>query len=276
MFIAIKSEMDSRPLLYPLMRSLFHYGSILILTNNKILRRLIDNPIESGFRNITILIDDSDSADEICENYGVAIGDYDFVILDNLGASEYDVCFIALGSASSPDFEADVELLLSDEKVKSCVLQFGRIAGKKQEKRQEEKLAKEKAKKESSAERKERLKREKEEKAAKQAAERETRKNKSAKRKSDEILEEYDPASKFRELVKATDTKIKPINVPFPNFQEIETLEAEHRFSEINRTLAGAIYDLLKEQLAVEQIQFQKEVRKKDESSGYIKSSTVR
>lgn len=274
MFIAIKSEMDSRPLLYPLMRSLFNYGSILVLTNNKILRRLIDNPIDSGFRNITILIDESSSADEICENYGVAIGDYDFVILDNLGSSEYDVCFVALGSLSSQDFEAEIELLFTDDKVKSCIVQFGQVASK-QQKSSKEKVVKEQQKKESSIERKERLKREKEEKVARKAAEREAKKNKSEKRKSNETLENYDPASKFRDLVKPNITKPKSINVPFPNFQEIETLEAEHRFPEVNRLLAEAIYDLLKDVLAVERIQFQKEMRKKDESSGYIKSSTM-
>ncbi len=65
---------------------------------------------------------------------------------------------------------------------------------------------------------------------------------------------------------------LKTYKAIFPKFQDIETLEAEHRFFEIDRNLVDVIYDMLKETLAVDKNQFQKEVRKKDESSGYIKS----
>ena len=50
MYIAIKSEMDSRPIIYPLMRCLMNYGSILVITNNKVFNRLIESQESGGFR----------------------------------------------------------------------------------------------------------------------------------------------------------------------------------------------------------------------------------
>jgi len=225
MYISIRSEMDSRVFLYPLMRALYNYGSMLVLSNNKTLNRLIEDTVDSGFRGITVIVDDSESADEICGAYDIRQGDYDFVILDNLGASDYDVCFILVGAKVSPEFDEEIELLLEDTSNTSCVLQFGKSNAP---------VKKAQAPKEEKKERR--------------------------------------PEDKFNEM--AGDVKVerpKPVNVPFPNFQDIEILEAEHRFSEVNQAIAGAIYSTLESTLAVDRSRFMKEVRRRDESSGYLK-----
>lgn len=261
MFIAIKSEMDSRPFLYPLMRCLQNYGSILVLTNNRTLERLVDEEDESGFRNITVLVDAADSADEICSNYSVQKEDYDFVLLDNLGSSEYDVCFLLVGLKVSPAFDDEIELILGDTDVRSSLIQFG--AAKARHSRKEQKP------KETPEERKERAAREKEEREARQAAEREERKAKGNKKR--EIPEGYDPAAKFHALLgdKSLRQK-KAIQVPFPSMQDLEDFEAEHIFWDIDATLTQAIHAILEKDLAVEGNEFRKEVRRKDESSGSI------
>lgn len=251
MHIAIKSEMDSRPLLYPLMRALRSFGSILVLSNNTLLRRLIEEQDTFSFRNITVLVDNSDSADEICENYGISSTDYDFIIVDNLGSSECDVCFIAVGASMSEEFDAEMQLLMEDEHLPVYVLQFGKAAVKQPEK-------------ETPEERKERLEREKQERLE--------RKNAAKKpKKSGEVPEGYDPAGKFR--VTPEDKSIrkqKATVIPFPNFQEIETVEAEHKFAEITPALANVFFTAFESELAINKLQFDKEVRKKDESSGYV------
>ena len=93
MYIAIKSEMDSRVFLYPLMRALKNYGSMLVISSNRQLSRLIEDG-EFGFRNIAVIVDMSGATDDVYNEYGIAAGDYDYIILDNVGAVEYDVCFV--------------------------------------------------------------------------------------------------------------------------------------------------------------------------------------
>ena len=90
MFICIKSEIDSRPLLYPLMRTLWNYGSILLVTSNRFVNRLIDDAETNNFRNATIVIDTDGATDDIMEDYGYAPTDFDFVILDNMGVTDCD------------------------------------------------------------------------------------------------------------------------------------------------------------------------------------------
>lgn len=232
MYIAIKSEIDSRVLLYPLMRALRSYGSVLVITSNKQLNRLIDDEAEGGFRNIRIIIEESGATDDVFEEYGIVSGDYDFVILDNIGVTDYDVYLLPLGERHSESFDEDVKMLLSEDDGKVKIIQFGKPPKAEPAKRKDKK-------------------------------EKET------------VSEEYNPADKFNisiEEQKKAEEQKKLVCVPFPSYQDIENVEANHRFYEINQNLVTALYTIFKDVLLVEKIQFQKEVRKKDESSGYIKS----
>ena len=101
MYIAIRSEVDSRVLVYPLMKALWEYGSILLVSSNKQYRRLIEETDTMTFRNITVLVDENGSADEIIDANFVSKVDYDFVIFDNVSCVDYDVCLVPLGVAFS-------------------------------------------------------------------------------------------------------------------------------------------------------------------------------
>lgn len=236
MYIAIKSELDSRVFVYPLMKALKSYGSMLVISSNRQLSRLLEDG-EFGFRNISIIVDISGATDDIYNEYGIAPGDYDFVILDNVGAIEYDMCFILCGARSSIPFDEEIQILKEAGDTNIAIIQFG--------------------KKEKSS-------------SQKQLVEKQNKKKEKIKDNSDN----YNPASKFDDMVDISSKKciLKTYKANFPTFQDIEMLEAEHRFFEIDKNLVDAIYDTLKEILSVDKNQFQKEVRKKDESSGYIKS----
>ena len=56
MEIAIKSEADSRILIYPLIKTLYNYGTVAVYTSNKAVSRLIENELEGGFKNIRIIV----------------------------------------------------------------------------------------------------------------------------------------------------------------------------------------------------------------------------
>lgn len=231
MNIAIKSEMDSRVVLYPLMRSLKSYGSIVVISNNKQLKRLIDDEEEAGFRNIRVIVDEG-TTDEILEAYGIAEGDYDFVIQDNVGSLDYHLCIVPLGLSQSIEFDEDIELMLEgDQPDKIKQIQFGRAAVK---------------------------------------ARSQTDKESKGKSKHQE---EYDPAEKFRNKDSDTNKRVEMRipNVSFPTYQNIEELEATHKFYDLSGQMITAMYDILKEIVLVGKSQFEREVRKKDESSGYYK-----
>lgn len=133
MDIVIKSEMDSRLTLYPLLRCLYSYGTILVVSNNRVLLRLIEEG-SMGFRNVTVIVGNSDSADEICEENNVDRREFDFIIFDNLGTSECDACIIAVGPIITEAYESEIELVLGDSSIPSTVLQFGKAVQKKKPK----------------------------------------------------------------------------------------------------------------------------------------------
>lgn len=239
MRIIIKSEMDSRPMIYPLIRCLYNFGNILVVTNNRILNRLIENEESRGFRNITVLVDDASSADEICETYNITEGAFDFVIFDNVSTAQYDYCFILTGDKVSPEFDETIELLMQDENVNCFIIKFGQSKGK----------------------------------AVRQPERSPKKEKKAVKADNNAVQEEYDPAEKFRARAQEKSTRRRQaVSVPFPSFQDIELLESEHRFAKMNETIASAIYELIGKELAISIKDFKAEVRKIDESSGYINS----
>ena len=126
MVIAVKSEVDSRVLLYPLLRAVKHYGNILVISSNTALRRLVDSEDEGGFRNIRIIVDEEGATDDILEGEGITEQDFDFIILDNMGMINHDVCFVPIGIAHSESFDEDVKALVREEPEKVYVVQFGR------------------------------------------------------------------------------------------------------------------------------------------------------
>lgn len=123
MVISIKSECDSRPLIYPLIKCLYSYGTICVITPNMYCKRLIDGDEEGIFRNIQIYVDDSDSLTDIVLKHGINLNNYDFVIVDNIGVLETDLQFIIVTNAVSDVYLEDVKFMFEEEGVK--LFKFG-------------------------------------------------------------------------------------------------------------------------------------------------------
>lgn len=278
MYIVVKSEMDSRQVVYPLMRCLKNFGSILVISNNRTLSRLIESPAEGGFRNIMVLVDSADSADEVCENYGITADDYDFIIVDNLGSSECDACILLAGTYVSPEFDDEIEMILNDENGHAVLFQFSsdnkKLVRKEAAEEESEDINEED---ETPKQRRARLKQERLEQAARKKEERRLQKQQGKKEKEIKdgmgVPEDYDPAEKFRAMTAKQTVRVrKSVQVPFVTFQEIEKLEAEHVFYKVNPKMSDAFYELLRDVLAVSIHDFQVEVRKADEGGGNIRS----
>jgi hypothetical protein len=126
--IAIKSEVDSRVLVYPLLKALQNYGSICLISTNKPVTRLVNGNYEGEFRGIRVIYDADGATDDSLALYGIAQGDYDFFILDNAAAWEYDALFIILGQRQTEEFDYDVVELLEDKR--THLFQFGKAVTK--------------------------------------------------------------------------------------------------------------------------------------------------
>ncbi len=237
MTIAIKSETDSRVAVYPLMWALKPFGSVLVVSSNRQLRRLVDDTEYLTFRDMVVIVDEEGGTDDVFSLYGVVKGDYDFVVLDNVGSIDFDRCLVLLGNKQSESFMSDLnDIQESEDRNKYILLDFGNGSGSKEQ---------EKAEAESK-------------KPGKKAANVKV------------SQEEYDPADKFRAMVPEETSKkdrIKPFKVKFPTFADIEQVEAEHRFYQVGLDLTKVFYSFLGETLAVSMDKFNKVVRRKDESS---------
>lgn len=245
MTIAVKSETDSRVVVYPLMWALKSFGTILVVTSNRQFRRLVDDEEFSTFRDIMIIVDEEGGTDDVFSSYGVAENDYDFVILDNVGSVEFDNCLVVLGNKQSEAFQSDIEYIQnSEDSNKYVFIDFGNGA-----------VAKEQAKAE-----------------AKTKAESKTAENKkaAAKKSSPVSEEDYDPTEKFKAMVPGSEIKkekVKPFKCKFPTFADIELVEGDHRFYQVGLDLVKVFHSFLGTPLAVSMDKFSKVVRSRDESS---------
>lgn len=225
MIIAVRSEIDSRPLVYPMIRVLKNYGSVCFITSNRQCNRLIDGDGENGFRNITVIVEESGALDEVYEDNSITKDSYDFIILDNMGLMEYDILFVPVGEVSSAAFQEEIELLKTDSKVR--FVQFGDVKKSKHEtKRQKSssnKLSSEE--KEYSPEKKFSL--------------------------EQTIDEEYNVAERYH-------------NVSYPVWQDIENFESLHAFMKPEKGLADVLYTEFKNVIGLDKRTYDKEISKED------------
>lgn len=240
MTISVKSEIDSRVVIYPLMRTLKSFGSVAVVSSNRQLERLIDDYEFQTFRDILVIVDEDSGADDICSTYGIGARDYDFIILDNVGSVEFDKCLILLGNSQSEAFEEDIELLQSaEDNGKYVIFDFS-----------SNKVSSKNAKVEESS----------------------TKGKRAVKVSANG--EDYNPADKFRNRIADTMNTTKVIKrekVKLPTFADIEMVEGDHKFYLVGMDLVKAFFNFLGEPLAISWDKFQKEVRRKDESSSNIK-----
>lgn len=236
MIVAVRSEIDSRPLIYPMIRVLKNYGSVCLISSNKQCRRLSDGENEGGFRNIRVLVEESGAVDEVYSDNGITPNDFDFIILDNMGLMDYDMLFVPVSEFSSADFQEEIELLKTDSKVR--FVQFGGAA-----------KAKAKGK-------------------PQKAAGKPSRPSRRSKGDADESAEEsYNPEDKFA-LQQTVDEEYNVAeryhNVAWPTWKEIEDFESLHAFMKPEKGLADALYIEFTNIIGVDKRTYDKEVQRED------------
>lgn len=241
MEIAIKSETDSRVLIYPLIKTLSLYGTVAVYTSNKYFTRLIENELEGGFKNIRIVVNPDADLEAIKESDDFVKTKYDFVIYDNVGATDYDMLICILTNRLSESYIQDLLYVIQDSK--THILKFGAAAP---------------ASKDSAAKKKPK-------KGEQEEQEDDDRDfNKWHIKKTDEDV--------LKEVLE--DRKAKWCK--FPSFDVIENMEARHIMATPDDGLIKELFRLFGESLSVDERMFTKGARVKDESSSDISGTDVR
>lgn len=241
MEIAIKAETDSRVLVYPLIKVLCNYGTVAVYTSNKYFTRLIENELEGGFKNIRIVVNPEADLEAIKESDDFNKLKYDFIIYDNVGATDYDMLICMLTNRISESYVQDLLYIIQDSK--THVLKFGSPAPTRKEK--PEPKAKKSAKDE--------------------AVEEDDRDfNKWHQEKTDEDV--------LKEVLSDRTTKW----CKFPSFEMIENMEARHIMPTPDDGLIKELFRLFGEYLSIDERMFTKGARIKDESSSDISGADVR
>lgn len=241
MEIAIKAETDSRVLVYPLIKVLCNYGTVAVYTSNKYFTRLIENELEGGFKNIRIVVNPEADLEAIKESDDFNKLKYDFIIYDNVGATDYDMLICMLTNRISESYVQDLLYIIQDSK--THVLKFGSPAPTRKEK--PEPKAKKSAKDE--------------------VVEEDDRDfNKWHQEKTDEDV--------LKEVLSDRTTKW----CKFPSFDMIENMEARHIMPTPDDGLIKELFRLFGEYLSIDERMFTKGARIKDESSSDISGTDVR
>lgn len=238
MVIAIRSEVDSRVMIYPLLKCLYNYGTIGVYTTNPMFSRLIENELEGGFKNINIMVSlDADlegvkEADEYYKNK------YDFLILDNIGAIDYDIMFAVVTNRLTEQYVNDMVYVVADDKTR--LIKFGSPAPMSKD-------AQKKGKQE-----------------AEEVQENDDDFNKWHHEQTDEDI--------LRDLLAKNDAKW----LKFPTFEQIEAMEGRHYMMIPGDDYIREIYKHIKDWINVDERNFTKGVKIKDESSSDISGTDVR
>lgn len=244
--ISIKSEIDSRILLYPLMRCLKPLGSILVITSNKQVARLIDSEYEGDFRNYHILVDLEGATDELLEESGIHIEDYTYVVYDNVGVVTQDKLFIPIGPVVSEEFETEMMYLGEDKH--THILRFGKAIRTKERKvkdKEAPKLTREEMK-----------------------AKREQEKLDKAKPVKTEEELMADAKAKFKPKKENVGAKLKKLpNLKFPSLEDIELFESNKQFFIIDRNFVKFFFTVFQDKIGISEPNYVREVTRKDARS---------
>ena len=266
MNISIRSEADSRMLLYPLIKCLYPYGTICIISNNVYLKRLMDiDTLEGGFRNIRVIVQPDGDLEDALEGEDMYKDKYDFTIYDNMGYTNYDVECVILTSRVSESYLQDIVWIIGEPSVK--VFRFGQGA-KKAKERPERKSKKSKGEEDITDELDEQLG--------------PTVIGETTKEKESMINEDGTIKNKWREEksdAEILDEKLKQaqaVVLPFPSFEVIEQMECRWKFPKVDQKLAKQIYSIIGDSISVDERQFLKGVSLDDEGGYFISGADVR
>lgn len=233
--ISIKSEIDSRVVLYPLMRCLRPLGNILVITSNKQVSRLIEGDLEGDFRNFHILVDSEGGTDELLEDAGISPNEYTYVVYDNVGVVEQDKLIIPIGPIVSDSFEE--ELIYLGEDKNTHIIRFGKAIKKK---------------------------------VAPTSKEEKSSKSKTKVELTDEEVRKA-ASEKFKTKKEDVSAKLKKLpNLNFPRFEDVELLESDKRFFDIDKNFIKFFYTIFQDYIGIKEPNFMREVTRKDASSSSI------
>lgn len=266
MEIAIKSETDSRILVYPLIKTLHPYGTVAVYTSNKYMSRLIENSLEGGFKNVRIVVSPEADLESCKESDEYYLDKYDFLIMDNVGAIDYDLLLCIITNRLSESFVNDLVFIAAEDKTR--ILKFGSPAPALKDASKKGSTKKKKKGEEGESE--------EEEPASgdilnaggtveeQQADVDDQHFNKWRYEKTDEDV--------LRELLASKDIKW----CKFPSFEGIELMESRHNMMCPDDTLIKELYKIFGEKLAINERQFTKGAKVKDESGSDISGTDVR
>lgn len=250
--ITIKSEIDSRVLLYQLMRCLLPLGNVLIVTSNKYVSRLIDGDFEGHFRNFYILVDLDGGTDELIEEVGVDLNDYTYIIYDNVGVLNQTKLLIPIGPIVSDVFEE--EMLLLGEDRDTHLVRFGTPI-----KINRGKLLK-KPDKDSVVGNTDDV-------IDGSSNSSITLKDTGKAKLTDDEVNDL-ARSKFKPVGEDILTKLKKMpNLTFPKFDDIELLESNKVFYPLDNNFRKFFFTVFQEFIGISEPNFMKEVGRRDESS---------
>lgn len=277
MNISIRSEADSRILVYPLIRALYNYGTICVITNNVYMKRLIDvDTMEGGFRNVRVIVQPDGDLEDALEQEEMFKDKYSFVIYDNMGATDYDIECIIITSRVSESYLQDIVWIIGEEGTNVFRFGPGAPAPKKEK---EKKQSKGKAKKNSKSD-------EAESDGLIQTSEEDVFENVlDAKANAQQISGfNEDGTIKNKWTMEKTDAEIlneklaeaQAAVLPFPNFEDIEKMESRWIFPKVNGKLAKAIYQVIGPYINVDERTFMKGVSTVDEGGYFISGADVR
>lgn len=249
--ISIKSEIDSRVILYPLMRCLKPLGNILIVTSNRNVSRLIDNEIDGDFRNFHIVVDTYGGVDELLRDIGISPREYTYVVYDNVGVVSQDKLIIPIGPIISEEFETEMMYLGEDKD--THILRFGRPVKKKEPKP-------DRSVKKTPEERKA-------EREAARAASEAKRGSKNKRHMTDDEIEEA-ARKKFQPKKEDITVKLKKLpNLNFPSFEDIELFESDKRFFNVDKNFVKFFYTVFQDYIGVKEPNYMREVTRRDARS---------
>lgn len=279
MNISIRSEADSRILVYPLIRALYNYGTICVITNNVYMKRLIDaDSMEGGFRNIRVIVQPDGDLEEALTQEDMFKDKYSFVIYDNMGATDYDIECIIITARVSESYLQNILWSIGEEGTSVFRFGPGAPAPKKEKEKKDSKKRKSKNGEESEESNElDGVVTSNEEDVfdnvldAKANTQHMSGFNEDGSMKNKWTAEKTDAELLNEKLAQAQSAVL-----PFPNFEDIEKMESRWIFPKVEGKLAKAIYQVIGPVISVDERTFMKGVNTADEGGYFISGADVR
>ena len=111
MIVNIIGECDKRPVLYCAMKVFQEFGDVLLLTSSSRLVRLSEDGQSGGNYQNTMVNVTQDGIDDFFESFAYNVGDFDYIIIDNIVSVDADLSIYVEGMASSENEEYILSLL---------------------------------------------------------------------------------------------------------------------------------------------------------------------